>query len=543
MIKRFRWLQWRTFLIWCLVIAVAVDQIIYWYPRSVQVGMAVLSISLEFLIQASFMIIQFAALFWFLGRGRVYWIYPGETGATWDDYRGNPQVVDSARHVVTLLQGVREFKEMGGESIRGLLLVGPPGTGKSYLAQVVANQAGVPFCYSSAPSFQNMFFGVSNLKIMGLYRKARKKAQQYGACIVFIDEIDAIGLKRSAGGGGGSLFGAGMGILNELLLQMDPPNMDDGFFQKLLRGLGLRRRKAERPLVLTIGATNLPEALDPALLRPGRFDRQIVVDAPDYQGRVDVLEYYLSKVKRAPDIDPRRMALDTVGYTPAQIKHVVNESVILAHQMGCRDVAYRQFRMALEAYEWGLRQPIRSMPEAERRRVAYHEAGHAVAQYLLKPYDPLWKVTIIRHGRALGLSATKPKEERYHHTAEDLHRELRICLAARAAEELFLDEKLGGVTDDLKQATRIAAFYLGAAGMGDELYSYLATDSAPESVRALRPKINKLLESQMSEVRRLLAQNSRLVHAVAQGLLERDELTGEDVEEIHRRITLEVTAT
>lgn len=391
--------------------------------------------------------------------------------------------------------------------------------------------------HNSAPGFQNMFFGVGNLRVMAIYKKARKMATKYGACIIFIDEIDAIGASRSGGAGGGmmGMMGGGSGLLNELLLQMDPPNIDTSLLTRLLRQIGIKRPKAERPVVLTIAATNLPTVLDSALLRPGRFDRQIWVDVPDFNGRKDVLQYYIDRVKSDNTLDVDRCSLDTIGYSPAQLKHVLNESVILAHQRGADSVAYTDFRRAMELYEWGVRQPITSMKTSERRRIAYHEAGHAVAQYLLQPQNQVWKVTIVRHGGALGLAATKPKEEQYHHSAADMEAMMQVCLASRAVEELFLGEKLGGVTSDLQQATKLAAFYLGAVGMGDELYSHLASGNPMEGIKALRPKINKLLNQQMELVKVLVQDNATFVHAIAEALLERSELTGDEVSEIYEK--------
>jgi cell division protease FtsH len=536
---RYQWIKWRKFLL-CFLVLIFVG-VLLWVggPSSWAIVLEIMSVLMQLLFAVLFMIIQFVALFWFLARGRTYWILPGETGATWDDYRGNPEIVENAKRIVTLLKGVKEFKEMGGEAIRGLLLCGPPGTGKSYLAQVIANVAQVPFAYASAPSFQNMFFGVGNLKVMGLYKKARKLATVYGACIIFIDEVDAIGMSRQAGGGGaaGMLgMGGGTGLLNELLLQMDPPNIDNSWFAKVLRSLGLRREKAERPAVLTVAATNLPDVLDSALLRPGRFDRQLWVDTPDYDGRVDVFYYYLQKVKRDATLTPERAALDTIGYSPAQIKHIVNESVVIAHQRGAQLASYEDFRVAMETYEWGLKQPLRSMSEDEKRNVAYHEAGHAVAQYLLKPYERVWKVTIIRRGGALGLAATKPTHERYNRSDSEILAEIQVCLASRAVEEEFLGKKLNGVTSDLQQATQLAGAYLGIVGMGDELFSWLAAGSRDEGLKALRPKINELLKDQMLRAKKLVREHADFVHAIAEELLKRGDLTGEEIEQIHVRL-------
>lgn len=535
--RRYQWIRWRKILLWLVVIVTLGIVLVAGGPTYWAVAWGIVTLLFQLLFAILFVIIQFVALFWFLARGRTYWILPGETGSTWEDYRGNPEIVENAKRIVTLLKGVKEFKEMGGEAIRGLLLCGPPGTGKSYLAQVIANEAQVPFAYASAPSFQNMFFGVGNLKVMSLYRKARKRASEYGACIIFIDEIDAIGMKRQAGGMGGGMFGmGGAGLLNELLLQMDPPNIDNTKIAKLLRLLGLRRKKAERPAVMTIAATNLPDILDSALLRPGRFDRQLWVDAPDYDGRVDVFQYYLKKVKRDDTLTPEKAALDTIGYSPAQIKHIVNESVVIAHQRGAPVANYEDFRAAMETYEWGIKQPLRSMSDEEKRNVAYHEAGHAVAQFMLKPHERVWKVTIIRRGGALGLAATKPTHERYNRSDSEILAEIQVCLAARAVEEEFLGKKLNGVTSDLQRATELAGAYLGIVGMGDELFSWLSTGSRIDGLKALRPKINELLQQQMQQVKKLVLDYADFVHAIAEELLKRGDLTGEEIEELHLQL-------
>src|SRR5690348_9170066 len=231
--------NWKWIVFWLILLGGIFFYVIPNWKTLQQPVLLILSLLFQLLFAAFFLIIQFGALFLFLGRGRVYWIEPGESGIYFKDYKGNDEVLEVATRVVTLVRGVKGFKQMGGEVSRGLLLVGSPGTGKSYLAQAISAEAGVPYCYASAPSFQNMFFGVGNLRVMMLYGKARKKAQKYGACILFIDEIDALGASRAgmggAMGGMGGMFGGGSGMLNELLLQMDPPNIETGAIKKFLR--------------------------------------------------------------------------------------------------------------------------------------------------------------------------------------------------------------------------------------------------------------------------------------------------------------------
>src|SRR6266571_3089506 len=366
-----------------------------------------------------FIVIQFAALFWFLGRPRLYWVMPGETGVGFDDYKGNPEVLEAARRIVLLLRGVDEFKEMGGQPVRGLLLTGPPGTGKSYLAQCMSTEAGVPFGYASAASFRAMFIGMDVLMIWRLYRKARRLARQYGGCVIFMDEIDAIGMSRSARGGGtmamgGGIFGGmgGTGGLNQLLMEMDPPNIETGWFKKILRVIGLYHGRVQSQPVLTIGATNVPESLDQALLRPGRFDRKIHVAPPTDKHRGEVIEYYLDKVKHDPNISIPALIQRMVDYTPVAIKHVVNEAAIIAHFDGRDSVTYKDLIEAQDVHEYGLRQ-VSELTALEHRRLAYHEAGHTVAQYyLLERHFPAF-VTVHRRGDVEGAAAFahgRPKE-------------------------------------------------------------------------------------------------------------------------------------
>ncbi|MFL5706230.1 MAG: AAA family ATPase [Ktedonobacteraceae bacterium] len=533
---RWFWLVLLGIVIWYFVVFIA-PQLTTPSPGTI------LLYAFQIVFAVLFGIMQFVAIFWFLGRPRLYWVMPGETGYTFDDYKGNPEVLEAARRIVLLLQGVKEFQDMGGSPVRGLLLSGPPGTGKSYLAQCMSTEAGVPFAYASAASFRAMFIGMDILMIRRLYSKARRLAREYGGCVIFMDEIDAIGASRGARGGGtmglgGGIFGGMMGTggLNQLLMEMDPPNIETGWFKKIMRTLGLYHSRVQNEPVLTVGATNMPEALDTALLRPGRFDRQITVNPPTDKYRGEVIEYYLNKITHEPGISVPSLVARLVNYTPVAIKHVVNEAVVIAHFEGRDVVTYKDLVDAQDVHEYGLRQ-LSEMTPIDRRRIAYHEAGHTVAQYYLQErYFPAF-VTIHLHGElesALAFAHARPKETVLTNSKEDVLARIQVSLAARASEELFLDLNMTGVTGDFEHATQLAAAYVGAFGMDGTLISYAAftnplTGGSGFHVPDLVQRTEAVLQSQFKAVKRLLQEHSEALIAVAEALIERGELVGDEI--------------
>jgi cell division protease FtsH len=539
-----RFVKMRWF--WLLILSV----ILWYFVASVapQLSLPAPGTIFQYAFQIMFymfaIVIQFVALFWFLGRPRLYWVMPGETGVTFDDYKGNPEVLEAARRIVLLLRGTEEFRVMGGQAVRGLLLTGDPGTGKSYLAQCMSTEAGVPFAYASAASFRAMFIGMDVLMIKRLYAKARRLAREYGACVVFMDEIDAIGMSRSQRGGGtmamgGGIFGAmgGTGGLNELLMQMDPPNIETGWFKKILRTLGLYHSRVQTQPVLTVGASNIPESLDPALLRPGRFDRKIHVAAPTDKYRGEVIEYYMDKVRHDPNISVAALVQRLVEYTPVAIKHVVNEAVIIAHFDGRDQITYKDLIEAQDVHEFGLRQ-LSELTPIDRRRIAYHEAGHTVASYyLLERYFPAY-VTIHQRSDLEGAAAfalPRPKETIKTLSREDILARMQVSLAARASEELFLDLNMSGVTSDFENATRLSANYVGLYGMDGTITSYLpftGFGGSPAGIPKFADRVEAVLQSQMKAVKRLLQEHSEALIAVAEALIERDELIADEIKQL-----------
>ncbi len=505
----------------------------------------------------TFMIVQFAAIFWFLSRGRTYVIYPREYDVGFDDVRGQPEIVQSTKEALTLFQGFKKFREAGGYPPHGILFEGPPGTGKTLLGKAIAGSAKVPFVYASGTSFNNMFMGIGNLRIARLFRKARHMSNKYGGSVIFIDELDAVGGSRGSvsnvssgepvakgplrfimapgmGGGMGGMY------VNELLIQMDGMTMPKGFWRHVRRLLHLPGKpRIPQYNVMVIGATNQASTLDPALLRPGRFDRKLHVGIPSSAGREDILKYYLDKVPHEP-VDHSRLARATYGFTPAQIKNLVNEALIFALVDGREKLNFNDLWQAKVTEEIGLKEPS-STSARDRQMTAFHEAGHAVLGYVLELDDQIQVASIIKRRDTLGVVYRTPIEERHTELREDMHRDIVVSLGGLAAEMIWFGDTTGGPASDLRQATYRAAIMLGMLGMGDNLISYGVLNENPYGGGPLtailgdknnREAIAKLLMECKQEAVDLLRRNEPAVRALAERLLEKDEVQGEEIEDL-----------
>ncbi|MCA1848614.1 MAG: AAA family ATPase, partial [Actinobacteria bacterium] len=475
-------------------------------------------------------VFQFVAIFWFLSRGRTYVIYPGEYDVSFKDVRGQKAAVEATQEVVRLFQGFKKFRKMGGYPPQGILLEGPPGTGKTLLSKAIAGEVNVPFIYASASSFNNMFMGVA---LQGPPEEPRR-----GGILGFVDRFFVGGM----GGMGGML-------VNELLVQMDGLEQPRGLRRLLRRLIPLRirkhlKRKVPNYNILVIGATNRADALDPALLRPGRFDRRLHVGLPDKEGRKDIADYYLKKV-RHEDIDLEKLAKATVGYSPARIKNVVNEALIFALQDGRDSLAWKDIWAAKLTDEIGLKQPV-EYDEEEKVKIATHEAGHAVASWYLEREElQMQVISIIKRENALGLVSYQEREDRYVRSRSDVMARIKTALAAGAAENVWFGETTTGVSQDLRQATWAAATMVGLFGMGKDLYSFgtipneLAGGSSIGTLLrdgSVREEVNKILAEARKEIEDLLREKSAIVEGVRDALLEREEIIGEEIDRLFARL-------
>jgi cell division protease FtsH len=508
---------------------------------------------LQAMILVFFIILQFGAMFWFLSRGNDYVIYPNEYDTSFDDVRGQPAAVESTKEVLRVFEGFKDFKQMGGYPPHGILFEGPPGTGKTLMAKAIAGASGVPFLFATGSGFANMFIGIGNLKVRRLFKKARVMSDKYGGAVIFIDEIDAVGSRGAVADrsapvdratdklimGAGMGGGAGMGVINELLVQMDGFTVPRGLWRHIRRLAFRAKPKVPFYNILVIGATNRASTLDPALLRPGRFDRKIHVGLPDAEGREDILRYYLAKVRHEP-IDYAKLSRMTVGYSPAALKNIVNEALLFALQDGRDALRWDDLWSAKLTEEIGLKQPVK-YSHREKEMVAVHESAHAVVSYNLERGElQIQVITIQKRESALGLVSTQEIEEMFLRTQKQLLARIQVSLAGLVAEEIWYGQTTSGPSSDLVNATRNAAAYVGVYGMGRSLISAAASsggvfgDGDPIgnvlSDGKRRDEIDEILNDCRARVRTLLLQKRHVVEGVRDALLEREELVGDEIE-------------
>ena len=491
-----------------------------------------------------------------LGAGRSpHVLYrPGEIDVRFSDVRGAGTVLDEVVKTLNLFLAHRTFSEkMGGTPRRAILFEGPPGTGKTYLAKAMAAEAGVPFLFVSSSAFQSMYYGQTNRKIRSYFKALRRYARREGGAVGFIEEIDAIGAARSGMGGGGGREGIA-GVVNELLIQLqsfDQPTAGSrvsGWFVDVINawlpaGRQLRKRKPQPANILVIGATNRAADLDPALLRPGRFDRSIYFDLPSRAGRRDIIDYYLGRKAHEEELDlPERrdtLAAMTFGYSPVMIEHLFDEALVWALRRGAERLSWSDVQQAKMTEEIGLAQPV-EYTEAERRTIATHESGHATVAWLVGKGRKLEVLSIIKRREALGLLAHADTEERFLKTRSEVEALIQIAFGGMVAEEIFFGETSSGVSGDLHAATSAACQMIGSLGMGKSLISVDAVSSAGGANvvakvladESSREEVDALLAAARSEVRSMLEEHRHVVEGLRDALLDRDELVAEEILEV-----------
>ena len=460
------------------------------------------------------------------GKSKAKLLTERQGRVTFDDVAGVDEAKADLQEIVEFLRDPQKFQRLGGRIPRGCLLVGPPGTGKTLIARAVAGEANVPFFTISGSDFVEMFVGVGASRVRDMFEQAKKNAP----CIIFIDEIDAVGRHRGAGLGGGN--DEREQTLNQLLVEMDGFEANEG--------------------IIIIAATNRPDVLDPALLRPGRFDRQIVVPNPDVGGREKILKVHMRKVPLAPDVDPKIIARGTPGFSGADLANLVNEAALLAAWRNKRLVTQQEFEDSKDKVMMGAERRSMLMTEEEKRLTAYHEAGHAIVGLHVPQHDPLHKVTIIPRGRALGVTMNLPERDRLSYTRQFCISRLASVFGGREAEMLIFgpDNVTNGATGDIQQATRLARAMVMEWGMSEKLgrvryhgneqevflgHSVTQTNNmSEETAKLIDDEIRSLVEEGEQTARRILTERVDDLHTLAKALLEHETLSGEEVDKVLR---------
>ena len=455
------------------------------------------------------------------GKSKAKLLNDGGRRVTFDDVSGVEEAKEELEEIIQFLKDPRKFTRLGGRIPKGVLLMGPPGTGKTLLARAVAGEAGVPFFSISGSDFVEMFVGVGASRVRDLFEQGKKNAP----CIIFIDEIDAVGRHRGAGLGGG--HDEREQTLNQLLVEMDGFESNEG--------------------VIMVAATNRPDVLDPALLRPGRFDRRIVVDAPDIRGRLGILKVHTRRVPLADDVNMEILAKGTPGFVGADLENLVNEAALIAARFNKKKVEMDDFEAARDKVYLGPARRSRVISEDDKRRTAYHEAGHAIVASLLPHANALHKVTIVPRGRALGVTWTFP-DEAMTRTADEFRASLAMLMGGRVAEEVIFNEVSTGASNDISQATDVARNMVCRYGMSGKL-GPVAWETQSEEVFlgrdfgrrvaysestaiSIDDEIRGLVDTGNRWAREILMANIHILHKIAQVLLEKETLDGDEFRRI-----------
>lgn len=527
---------------WALLNALVVWAVVN--PDVLNIVLVALAFIFRIVFAIGFAIIQFVAIFWFMSQTRVEVIRPGDPKQiTFDDYKGQPNLLKMVRQWIYLLSDREQFQKMGGQFITGLLLYGEPGTGKTLLAKAMAGEAGVAFISIEGSGFRGMFWGVDVLRMIQFVNRARKLAREYGACIAYIDEIDAVGMSRGSVMGGGQMMGgmmggmgAGSGALTRLLYEMDGIGNLTAWEKLRARFNQLFKRKAPARNwhVMFMGSTNRPDVLDPALVRPGRFDRKIAVGMPDRSGRREIVKYYLSKIKHDETVDIEAIVSDTTWATPARIMSAVTKDAVRLALFDGRDkISQRDIELAFQEQAIGLENPIEEMEEDQRRQVAYHEAGHAVVQHHLRPDERIVRVSIIRRADALGYVLPVSNFDVYAMPLRRFVADIMVSMAGHVATKIFLGEYWTGATGDFQnvRARLWQLAHYGYFGPPISMDGAMGVDGNFSGRGKVVEKFWQQLEDQTEQV---LRAHSLEVEAVAKALLERGDLTGRECVEIIR---------